>query len=356
MLKLYNLNFENRFRFNYTYNFFYITLSRSLQDVYIYGENSVSLLGTDNKTSSNTYLIQLNLQSTPTSILNDLIEVTSYSENSSTSDSRVQDASSSSSSKETNLLMIKAEKLSADSIVKCIRKLKCAFFCVSSTRKVAALLAANKHRVKLFELEVEEEDDEVMEEENDDAHDNEESVYMDRNNLSKDSDAKPGTKTTITPKLEETFDDFNIPSTNNSNNNNKSLPSGGSFYPESNKFESTVRQFAKQQSAGSTCSIATSVCSSTAATIGSLNTSAGASTMQHSNSHLHQQQQQRNKRKKNFDDEDDDEDQGADDLPFNADANSDIVNFKSNFTVGDHIEIIANQDGSQQLNNQNNSN
>ena len=103
---------------------------RSLQDVYIYGENSVTLLGADSKTLSNTYLIQLNLFPTPTGVSNDLIEVTSYNEN----------GNNVKSSKDTNLLMIKAEKLAATSIVKCIKKLKSSTLCVSSSRKVAALV------------------------------------------------------------------------------------------------------------------------------------------------------------------------------------------------------------------------
>ncbi len=100
-----------------------------LQDVYIYSENSVTLLGTDSKTSSNTYLIQLNLQPTPTGVSNDVIQV-SYNEN----------GNSKKTPKETNLLMIKAEKLFANSIVKCIKKLKSISFCVSSSRKVASLV------------------------------------------------------------------------------------------------------------------------------------------------------------------------------------------------------------------------
>ena len=91
----------------------------------------MTLLGTDNKTSSNTYLIQLNLQPTPTGILNDLIQVTNYNENGTTSKKQANEA---------NLLMIKAEKLSANSIVKCIKKLKSSAMCVSSSRKVASLV------------------------------------------------------------------------------------------------------------------------------------------------------------------------------------------------------------------------
>jgi hypothetical protein len=267
-------------------------------------------------------------------VLNDLIEVTGYSDNggasnnNNNSESKSQDSNS--SNKETNTLMIKAEKLTADSIVKCIKKLKCAFFCVSSSRKVASLLSASKNRVKIFELEVEDEDDEIMEQEND----ADEAVSGSAHEVDNESSSVSGSKDTckvVAAKLEETtFDEFNMPT-------NKPVSSGGSFYAESNKFESTVRQFSKQKSAGSTCSIANSICSSTAATIGSMNTSAGGTSSV-----------QRNKRKKNFE-EDDEDDDTAEDLPFTGDTNSDIASFKTNFTVGDHIEIVANQDGSQQL-------
>lgn len=131
-----------------------------MQDVYIYGENSVTLLGTDSKTRSSTYLIQLSLQPTPTSVLNDVIEVTNYSSSSSSDGDVGKQQQQSTTASTTNLLMIKAEKISADSIVKCVRRLKCASFCASSSRKVCALLAANRHRVKIYELEVDEEDDE----------------------------------------------------------------------------------------------------------------------------------------------------------------------------------------------------
>lgn len=146
----------------------------------------MTLLGTDSKSRSNTYLIQLNLQPTPTSVLNDLIEVTSYSSETNGNSNGTEHGShapgnnrlNSKSPKEqqstTNLLMIKAEKLNADSIVKCIRKLKCSFFCASSSRKVCALLSANKHRVKIYELEVEDDEDEENEEQmmDDDGNNN----------------------------------------------------------------------------------------------------------------------------------------------------------------------------------------
>lgn len=127
---------------------------------------------------------------------------------------------------------------------------------------------------------------------------------------------KPQNLNDITPTVEE----FNMPS-------QKAIPSSSLFYTESNKFESSVRQFSKQQSAGSTCSIANSICSSTAATIGSISTTVP-----------------RNKRKKNFEEEEEDEE----DLQFTGDSSSDIVGgFKADFNVGDNIEIVANQDGSQ---------
>lgn len=98
----------------------------SLQDVYIYNENSITLLGTDSKTFNSTYLIQLNLQLAHTRVLNDL-----NNENNETGSSK---------SKDSNLLMIKAEKLNSNSIIKYIKKLKSSCFCVSSSRKVAALV------------------------------------------------------------------------------------------------------------------------------------------------------------------------------------------------------------------------
>ena len=58
----------------------------------------MTLIGTDNKTQNSTYLIQLNLQLTTPRILTDLQD-------------SVENVASSKSSKESNLLMIKAEKL-----------------------------------------------------------------------------------------------------------------------------------------------------------------------------------------------------------------------------------------------------
>ena len=102
-----------------------------MQDVYIYSENSITLMGTESKNPTNTYLIQLNLQPTPARILNDLIQVANYNENGTTSKK---------SANEANLLMIKAEKLSANSVVKTVKKFKSSCLCVSSSRKVASLV------------------------------------------------------------------------------------------------------------------------------------------------------------------------------------------------------------------------
>jgi len=66
------------------------------------------------------------LQLAHTRVLNDL-----NNENNETSSSK---------SKDSNLLMIKAEKLNSNSIIKYIKKLKSSCFCVSSSRKVAALV------------------------------------------------------------------------------------------------------------------------------------------------------------------------------------------------------------------------
>lgn len=123
----------------------------------------------------------------------------------------------------------------------------------------------------------------------------------------------------------------------------------GQVYTESNKFESTVRQFSKQQSAGSTCSIANSVCSSTAATIGSLSTIITASTSSNA----------RNKRKKNFDEDDDDDDESSF-TQFTADSSSDMVMSSGAGGAiargGADVEIQANQDGCQNNNNNQNQN
>ena len=120
--------------------------SRFLQDVYIYGENSVTLLGTD-YSRSNTYLAQLNLHFKPTKLLNDKIDVTYYSDQSQKSnkdDFQCKDDPLKSSKE--NILTIKAEKLVAKSVIKYLRKTKSDCFCVSSSRRVAAILSANRHR------------------------------------------------------------------------------------------------------------------------------------------------------------------------------------------------------------------
>lgn len=116
-------------------------MPRALQDVFIYNENSVTLLGTDNKTASSTYLIQLNLQQTSShDISNDLIEVTTN--NNGASNEGTEGAEKASKENTTkNLLMIKAEKLQASSIVKHLQKAKSSSLCVSSSRKVAALVS-----------------------------------------------------------------------------------------------------------------------------------------------------------------------------------------------------------------------
>ena len=264
----------------------------SLQDAYIYGENSVTLLGTDSKTASNTYLIHLNLQTTPTGILNDLIEVTSYSENGSKSDK---------SSKETNLLMIKAEKLSATSVVKCIKKLKSSSLCVSSSRKVAALLSSTKHRVKIFELECEDEDEEEMEE------NDSESVPDNEENGNDNKSLKSGNVSYQT----DDNSDFSL--------SNKLPPS--SPLVSNDRLAAYGKSFTKNQSAGSTCSMTPSVCSSTAATIGSTTVTLESSTSSFLGG----------KRKKNFDDDDDDDEA----------TSSEMQNLSEN------IEIVANQNNNQ---------
>lgn len=289
-----------------------------MQDVYIYGENSITLLGTDSKTNSSTYLIQLNLQPTLMGVSNDLIEVTSYSENVNGEARNVAVKSP----RETNLLMIKAEKLNADSIVKCIKKLKSSSLCVSSSRKVAALLAASKNRVKIFELEVDEEDEEVMDE--NDA----ESVAENEESLS-GAEANQAKNFNCSYQASDT-DEFNMPS-------NKLIPGENAM-----KANIVYKQFGKHQSAGSTCSIATSICSSTAATIGSVSTNVNYDSA--STSSL-----LRGKRKKNFDyDEDEDDDSEENLLNEN---NSEMSNMNcSKQPNTNNIEIIANQNGNQSIN------
>lgn len=258
------------------------------------------MLGTDTKTSSSTYLVQLNLQPTPSSSSSDLIEVTSYSENTK-------------SPRETNLLMIKAEKLSATSIVKYIKKLKSCCLCVSSSRKVAALLSSQKNRVKIFELEVEDDDDEAMEENDTDSADNEEQVASIEAYQTKGSNNE---------------DEFNMPTSRISDN----------------KANLVYKQFSKHQSAGSTCSIANSICSSTAATIGSSSTAVNYDANSNASSSLF-----RGKRKKNFDfDEDDDDDLESEDN-FISDS-SEISNFlNTKQSNGSNIVISANQNGNQSI-------
>jgi len=249
--------------------------------VYIYGENSITLLGTDGKTALNTYLIQLNLQPTPTSVLNDLIEVTSYAEK---------------TQKETNLLMIKAEKLSADSTVKCIKKLKSGSFSVSSSRKVLALLATSKHRVKIFELEVEEEDEDMEE--------NDAESVSEENSANQES-------------MESHSNTNNMSSANNSK-----LPSASPLINESNKANSLMKTFGKHQSASSTCSLAPSACSSTGATI------ATSITLDSSSTAL------RSKRKKIFDEDEEEDDAVSESQTFN-DTNSNFSNMRDQ----DHGEM-----------------
>lgn len=137
-------------------------------------------------------------------------------------------------------------------------------------------------------------------------------------------------------------------------------------FGSANKMPPSFGHFGKQQSAGSTCSIANSVCSSTAATIGSISTiinsstaatsTGGGTTPSTTPSSLSAAQMlfsssssSRNKRKKNFDvDEDDDDDdveEAASFSGFTADSSSDVLRASAD------IEIQANQDGSQ--NNQN---
>ena len=280
-----------------------------LQDAYIYGESSVTLLGTDSKTALNTYLIQLSLQKTPTGVLNDLIEVTSTTPK-----------------ETTNLLMIKAEKLTGNSVIKCIKKLKSCSLCVSSSRKVAALLSASKHRVKIFELEVEEEDeDEEEEEEAEEEGLPETEELVDKG-------------TTTESRADESGVDFSM----------SKMPVAPS---QCMSLDPNVRQpivgrsFTKNQSAGSTCSLAQSVCSSTAATAGtSVTLDSAASSFV------------RSKRKKNFDEDDDDDEATTASEMTNLNENlelgllsEEVGGRKANF-IQENLEILSNQNDNQHIN------
>lgn len=83
--------------------------------------------------------------------------------------------------------------------------------------------------------------------------------------------------------------------------------------------------------AGSTCSLANSVCSSTAATIGSMSTIINSSTASSANSALAflssaTAASSRNKRKKNFDEDEDDDDDAEEALSqFTADSSNDLL-------------------------------
>lgn len=275
-----------------------------LQDVCIYGENSVTLLGTDSKTSTNTYLAQLNLQPTPIGILNDLIEVTSYSEG---GEKKQNNAEKSANKETTNLLMIKAEKLTANSIIKCIKRLKTSSFCVSSSRKVAALLNVNRHRVKIFELEVDEEDEEIIEDEPvlGQTSENDNSELVEDSNCSY-----------VSSKHTTTANNNNNPYELNAQNIN-------SQQAKLNLIQS--KQFIKHQSNGSTCSLATqSVCSSTAATIGSTVTMLDSSSVSASN-HSSVSNFMRTKRKIDTDEDEDDFDERITNGNMNTNQGEDMI-------------------------------
>lgn len=345
----------------------------SLQDVYIYNENSVTLLGSDNKTHSSTYLIQLNLQQTSSNdISNGLIEVsTNGSANTSNASQNANDDEQSKKEGK-NLLMIKAEKLSATSIVKYLQKLKSSSFCVSSSRKVAALLSSSKHRVKIFELEAE---DDENEEEDDLAcnNDNESDAGLSTNEngagseinmtgVSCSQENKPTASIVASQLASPTFnkqiseDQASIASSIVSNSTANFTPSGNSMTQAMlNKFNRQQQQHQQhhqhqqqhlqhQSSLAnvSTCSITTnvsttnrtatpSVCSSTGATAGTSFTLENSLSSTHFN---------RAKRKKNFNDYDEEEDE---------DDNFIDDNISENQTINDSIDPHFQQHQQQQL-------
>ena len=209
-------------------------------------------------------MAQLNLQPTPIGILNDLIEVTSYSENVNNSNEISGNCNYNSNSrsknngnndfavksaKETNLLMIKAEKLSANSIIKCIKKVKSSCFSVSSSRKVAALLSQNRNRVKIFELEVDDGEGEGEDQEEEEPPEVE------------GEDERPEKKTLDFHQQ----GGFQV-------QKSSAVTSYFTAPPPLAKETTQSKQFLKHSSASSSCSLAPSVSSSTCATFGSSGT------------------------------------------------------------------------------------
>ncbi len=276
-------------------------------------------MGTDSKSQSHTYLIQFDLDS-GSSVLSDLIEVTSYSNGESSK------PTSSKSPKEAPNVLIKAEKLNCACIVKCIKKLKSSSLCVSSSRKVAALLSYTKHRVKIFELECEDEDEEMEEDDNE----AEETSEMNENNDSTNQNvARNGTQTTTIASPSPSLNESTTSSFKQSTNSNQQL----------------MKLITKTHSAGSASSLAPSICSSTGATIA---TSVTLENSQSNNSFM------RGKRKKNFDDDtEDDDDQNTDAASTINTDSADITNFNEvlkNNLINETNEISSNQNGNQQLN------
>ena len=263
-------------------------------------------------------MIQFDLDS-GSSVLSDLIEVTSYSNGESSK------PTSSKSPKEAPNVLIKAEKLNCACIVKCIKKLKSSSLCVSSSRKVAALLSHTKHRVKIFELECEDEDEEMEE---DDNEGDEASEMSENNDSTNQNGIRNGTHATMASPS---------PSLNESTTS--------SFKQSSNSNQQLMKLMTKTHSAGSASSLAPSICSSTGATIA---TSVTLENSQSNNSLM------RGKRKKNFDDDtEDDDDQNTDAASTLNTDSADISNFNEapkNNLINETNEIGSNQNGNQQLN------
>ncbi len=260
-------------------------------------------------------MIQFDLDS-GSSVLSDLIEVTSYSNGESSKPT-------SKSPKEAPNVLIKAEKLNCACIVKCIKKLKSSSLCVSSSRKVAALLSHTKHRVKIFELECEDEDEEMEEDDNEVEETNE---MSENNDSTTQNVVRNGTQTTIASPS---------PSLNES--------TASSFKQvSSNSNQQLMKLITKTHSAGSASSLAPSICSSTGATIA---TSITLENSQSNGSFM------RGKRKKNFDDDtEDDDDQNTDAGSIINTESADFNEVLKNNLINETNEIASNQNGNQQLN------
>ena len=110
-----------------------------MHDVYIYGENSVTLLGLDSRTTLNTYLIQLWMKPSEEPKEEKKIRYEEDEDYQHYDDSENEDIER----PKPNMLLSRAEKISIESSIKVVRKYRSVGFCASSSRKVAAVVFIN---------------------------------------------------------------------------------------------------------------------------------------------------------------------------------------------------------------------